>query len=245
MGSADGAEGRRSTALRRRAVPYFLLGPGTIWLVLFFVVPLYYMGKLSLESGIIGALRIQLALGELQRRALALRHPVRPLLRVRGGGDAARAGDRLSARLRDRLQGGALAQRDAVRGGRAVLHHLPDPDHRLGDDPLRRKPGDRSAARRSGSLRAATSSPPRRRDRRPHLQLPALHDPADLRQPRADRRAADRGGEGPLQLGHPGLPAGDAAALGARGSSPAPCSPSSRPRATTSTPSSSAAPATG
>jgi spermidine/putrescine transport system permease protein len=41
---------------RRRAVAYFLLGPGTIWLVLFFVVPLYYMGKLSLESGVVGSL---------------------------------------------------------------------------------------------------------------------------------------------------------------------------------------------
>ena len=42
--------------LRRRIVPYFLLGPGTIWLVLFFVVPLYFMGKLSLESGTVGSL---------------------------------------------------------------------------------------------------------------------------------------------------------------------------------------------
>jgi len=42
--------------LRRRAAPYFLLGPGTIWLVLFFVVPLYYLGKLSLESGFVGSL---------------------------------------------------------------------------------------------------------------------------------------------------------------------------------------------
>ncbi|HEX8959602.1 MAG TPA: ABC transporter permease [Solirubrobacterales bacterium] len=41
---------------RRRAVAYFLLGPGTIWLVLFFVVPLYYMGKLSLETGVVGSL---------------------------------------------------------------------------------------------------------------------------------------------------------------------------------------------
>jgi spermidine/putrescine transport system permease protein len=45
-----------ATALRRRVVPYFLLGPGTIWLVVFFVVPLYYMGKLSLESGVVGNL---------------------------------------------------------------------------------------------------------------------------------------------------------------------------------------------
>jgi spermidine/putrescine transport system permease protein len=42
------------TALRRRAAPYLLLGPGTIWLLLFFVVPLYFLGKLSLESGVVG-----------------------------------------------------------------------------------------------------------------------------------------------------------------------------------------------
>jgi spermidine/putrescine transport system permease protein len=42
--------------LGRRTVPYALLAPGAVWLVLFFVVPLYYMGKLSLESGTVGAL---------------------------------------------------------------------------------------------------------------------------------------------------------------------------------------------
>jgi spermidine/putrescine transport system permease protein len=44
------------TAVRRRLSPYLLLGPGTIWLVLFFVVPLGYMVRLSLESGIVGNL---------------------------------------------------------------------------------------------------------------------------------------------------------------------------------------------
>jgi spermidine/putrescine transport system permease protein len=39
---------------RRRVAPYFLLGPGTIWLILFFVVPLFFMGELSLNSGILG-----------------------------------------------------------------------------------------------------------------------------------------------------------------------------------------------
>jgi spermidine/putrescine transport system permease protein len=39
------------TVIRRRLVPYFLLGPGLIWLILFFVVPMYFMGRLSLESG--------------------------------------------------------------------------------------------------------------------------------------------------------------------------------------------------
>jgi spermidine/putrescine transport system permease protein len=36
---------------RRRLVPYGLLGPGAIWLVLFFVVPMYYMGQMALRSG--------------------------------------------------------------------------------------------------------------------------------------------------------------------------------------------------
>jgi spermidine/putrescine transport system permease protein len=43
--------------MRRKVTPYFLLGPGTIWLVVFFVVPLFYMAKLSLESGVVGELR--------------------------------------------------------------------------------------------------------------------------------------------------------------------------------------------
>jgi spermidine/putrescine transport system permease protein len=42
--------------MKRRAVPYFLLAPGTAWLLLFFVVPLYYMAELSLNSGVVGEL---------------------------------------------------------------------------------------------------------------------------------------------------------------------------------------------
>jgi spermidine/putrescine transport system permease protein len=40
-------------AARRRLTPYLLLFPGTFWLVVFFVVPMYYMARLSLESGIL------------------------------------------------------------------------------------------------------------------------------------------------------------------------------------------------
>jgi spermidine/putrescine transport system permease protein len=36
---------------RRRLVPYFLLGPGLIWLIVFFLVPMYFMARLSLYSG--------------------------------------------------------------------------------------------------------------------------------------------------------------------------------------------------
>jgi spermidine/putrescine transport system permease protein len=43
---------QRAVALRRRLIPYGLLGPGILWLILFFVVPMYFMGRLSLESGI-------------------------------------------------------------------------------------------------------------------------------------------------------------------------------------------------
>jgi spermidine/putrescine transport system permease protein len=35
----------------RRLVPYWLLAPGAIWLILFFLVPMYYMGELALRSG--------------------------------------------------------------------------------------------------------------------------------------------------------------------------------------------------
>jgi spermidine/putrescine transport system permease protein len=37
--------------LRRRLVPYWLVGPGLLWLILFFVVPMYFMGEMALRSG--------------------------------------------------------------------------------------------------------------------------------------------------------------------------------------------------
>jgi spermidine/putrescine transport system permease protein len=39
------------TSLRHRLVPYWLLGPGLLWLVLFFVLPMFFMGELALNSG--------------------------------------------------------------------------------------------------------------------------------------------------------------------------------------------------
>src|SRR5438477_175548 len=39
------------TWIRRRLLPYFLLFPGTFWLVVFFVVPMYYMARVSLNTG--------------------------------------------------------------------------------------------------------------------------------------------------------------------------------------------------
>lgn len=37
--------------MRRRAIPYLLLGPGLGWLALFFVVPMYYLAYTSLQTG--------------------------------------------------------------------------------------------------------------------------------------------------------------------------------------------------
>ncbi|HVA30599.1 MAG TPA: ABC transporter permease [Gaiellaceae bacterium] len=53
----DGITGRGTSVgrfLHRRAwlTPYALLTPGTVWLVLFFVVPMYYLAKMSLEQGL-------------------------------------------------------------------------------------------------------------------------------------------------------------------------------------------------
>ena len=57
---------------RRRLVPYWLLGPGLLWLVFFFVVPMYFMGELALYSGSLttGGFEFTWAWDELPRRAL-------------------------------------------------------------------------------------------------------------------------------------------------------------------------------
>ena len=38
--------------LRRGAAPYALLSPGMVWLIIFFVVPMAYLAKMSLETGL-------------------------------------------------------------------------------------------------------------------------------------------------------------------------------------------------
>jgi spermidine/putrescine transport system permease protein len=37
---------------RKKAIPYLLLAPGMAWLLVFFVLPLWYLGKMSLSSGL-------------------------------------------------------------------------------------------------------------------------------------------------------------------------------------------------
>ena len=35
---------------QKGAIPYLLLAPGMAWLLVFFVVPMWYLGKMSLSS---------------------------------------------------------------------------------------------------------------------------------------------------------------------------------------------------
>ncbi len=51
---------------RRRLTPYLLLFPGVFWLIVFFVVPMYYMARLSLDSGTLETgLQVHLAVVQL------------------------------------------------------------------------------------------------------------------------------------------------------------------------------------
>jgi spermidine/putrescine transport system permease protein len=48
----EAAPGGAASRLRRRLLPYGLLAPGAIWLIVFFVVPMYFMAEMSLRSGV-------------------------------------------------------------------------------------------------------------------------------------------------------------------------------------------------
>ena len=49
--ASGGPEGRRTLGVRRRLIPYYLLSPGGIYLVIFFLLPLGFMAYTSLQSG--------------------------------------------------------------------------------------------------------------------------------------------------------------------------------------------------
>jgi len=44
--------GSGNRSLRRRLIPYGLLTPGVLWLIVFFIVPMYFMAEMSLRSGV-------------------------------------------------------------------------------------------------------------------------------------------------------------------------------------------------
>ena len=81
-----------------------------------------------------------------------------------------------------------------VAGDRAVLHQLPDPHPVVEAAPGRRRlRREHPAGVHLLGRRRTAAGHAGRGDRRPDLQLPAVHGAAALRQPRQDRPAADRG----------------------------------------------------
>src|ERR1700750_1127355 len=42
---------RASGSRRKRRAPYLLMAPGLAWLIVFFLVPMYYLGTTSLQTG--------------------------------------------------------------------------------------------------------------------------------------------------------------------------------------------------
>ncbi len=215
--SGDGP-GRRTPGPHRWK-PYVLLLPGLLWLGLFFAMPMVqllatslYDPSGSLETGYAMTLHWQnypdalrdyaeqfgrffLYAGIATVLSLVVAYPLAYTIAFKAGrwrNVPARAGDR------------------------AVLHELPGADARVGVDPLGQRAGGRHPAR-DWPARGA-GSPARdtgRRGGRADVQLPAFHDAAALRQPRAAGLPPPRGRERPLRLGVDDVPHGDAAAVDA------------------------------
>ena len=199
-------------ARRSRLAPYLLVAPGILWLLVFFVVPIDHAGPdLGRRGRGRGGRRTSKALGNYGTHffrsfryalgatllALALGYPLAYFIAFRAG------------KFKNLLLGlvvlpffttflvRTFAWKTILNdGGPAVwlLQRL----HILGDGRPPARHHDRGG-------------------RRPHLQLPAVHDPADLREPREDRPAAGRGGRGPVLDAGRRVPQGGAAALAARG----------------------------
>ena len=123
------SRGRAMVAMRRRRslIPYLLLAPGLLWLVVFFAWPLLQVFLASFWSGSVEQRLhvLALELDELpgrDRAGPAARRPIAPVL---AHGDGPDAPHRLSARLHHRHPRRPVQEPAAVPGRRAVLHELP------------------------------------------------------------------------------------------------------------------------
>ena len=187
--------------LRKAALPYLLLLPGLGWLLLFFALPLVYMALESLKTGTIDT-GFQLT-WEFSNYTNALKDYDEQFIR-----SFEYAG---LATLIALLIGYPLAYVIAFRGGKwrnALLLLVIVPFFVtylirtlvVGDDPVRL--GHRREHAQVDRDRLAGRAVARHhglRGRGHHLQLPAVHDPAAVREPRAHRPAAARGGLRPLR----------------------------------------------
>ena len=128
--SQAAARGLEDGDWRRRLTPYLLLVPGLLLArrLLRRARCTTWRGSRSTSGLDREGLQFTWQWSNYTRRAHALRR--RQFIRsfeYAGAATIICPADRLPARLRDRLQGRQVEERDAVRGRRAVLHHLPDP----------------------------------------------------------------------------------------------------------------------
>ena len=121
---------------RRWLTPYLLLLPGLIWLAVFFLVPMYYLGYTSLQSGDLFTGYTFTWAWDNYRDAFTLyrSHFIRSL-EYAGIATLAALPHQLPPRVLDRLPRRALEEPAAPAHHRAVLRHVPHPDARLEDDP--------------------------------------------------------------------------------------------------------------
>ena len=201
---------------QRRGASYFLLGPGLLWLLVFFAIPMVFMAYISLNSGSLSE-GFQFT-WEWSNFSDAITE-----YKTQFGRTFLYAGVATVLAL---LIAYPLAYAIAFKGGRwktALLFIVIAPFfttyliRTLAWQTILADEGQFVDLLKTIGIIGEDSRGPRHRglgDRRAHLQLPAVHDPADLRQPRGHRRAAGRGGQGPLRVVANRVLAGDVAALG-------------------------------
>ena len=208
---------RLSLRRRRQLLPWLFIGPGLLWLIVFFVIPLINQLNVSLQSGDAeSGYTFDVGVQRLQERDLGLLDALPALDRLRGGGDDPVPDHRLPARVLHGVQGGAVQEPDPAADHPAVLRLLRAADGGLAADPVRRRLGARSPARRRPAVAGrAPAGDADGGDRGHHLQLPAVHGAAAVRVAREDRPAAHRGGDRPLREPHHRVPQGHAAARAA------------------------------
>ena len=192
---------RRKPSRNKKLAPYELLAPGTLYLAIFFLIPIGYMFYTSLQSGFIGdfhfnwhfanysnALKlhggIYVRFSVLRRHlvtlfALLFAYPVAYWIAFYGG-------KRKSVFLFLLLLPFFVSFIIRTVEWQFLLRDD-------GTDP-RAAEADRAAAEELPRTRHQC-----RGDRRHHVQLPAVHRPAAVRGPRADRQASGRGGQGSVR----------------------------------------------
>ncbi len=191
----------RAASRRTRAVPLPLLAPGLVWLLVFYAIPALNQLYVSLQTGPSRRLRRSTGTGRRLRDALS-RYDEQFLRSI---------GYAATATVLAFIISFPLAYFIAFKAGRwrnllllliilPFFTSLPRADGRVADDP---RPTTASSStccrRRAARRRRAPAGDAHGRDRRHHLQLPALHGAAAVRVAGEGRPAADRGGDRPLR----------------------------------------------